>query len=295
MVTIVNDYYTPSNTYSMYEGMSISDAANYMVLECNNAIHDLEMDILLTEHAYLLENGYEIEYINEEGEATKQGNGVIAKILQTIDKFIKFIKELWNKLITTISEKLSMVVASFVKLGLNQKKVKEVEGVIDVNQVKITLSATPKFGIAELPSKAAELLSSNIMMKALNAASSGNYGIYDEYVDNAQSDVLINSDVLNTAADVVFNYRKHINTIKTTQKECIKVLEEKKKELKNSKNKNVNPDTISGMMNDINKQLKWNSNVSKDLVRIVNLMFTNGVKIVKKALSTYNTKTKKIN
>ena len=93
---IVNVISSQSSGYTNpnpFPGMSLAEACGMAQAYTADALNEMNMSILLNEHAYLLENGTEIQYVNEANYQLKE------KIKGAIDKVTKTVSDMWDKLI----------------------------------------------------------------------------------------------------------------------------------------------------------------------------------------------------
>lgn len=89
MVSFIESSFYESNEYA---NMPLSEACYEASIQLNEAVNDLYTSTLLDEHAFLIENGYEIDYVNE---ADKESFG--DKLGKLKDKIVRVIKIWWKK------------------------------------------------------------------------------------------------------------------------------------------------------------------------------------------------------
>ncbi len=274
MITIIN---TPS---SMYEGMSMADAASQMVLEANNVIHEFEMDVLLSEHAYLYENACEVEYFVE-NKITDAGKGLLEKAHAAIDKVRQIIKELWGRLVDWVTTKVTEIKKKFVAAGIKEKAVREVAANKDNDAVAKVIEAVEKsankwiFGISEDAFTAEGYISD--FVDADNAYAAGEF--FKKEQEGASENIDFR-DLFETAISYVYADAKIISQIKKAQKAADDELIKMKKEFTKVFTKKDDKDAHADVMAAVKTCLNSNTNVTRDKVKLYTMLTSESLKIV---------------
>ena len=122
---IVNVISSQSSGYTNpnpFPGMSLAEACGMAQAYTADALNEMNMSILLNEHAYLLENGTEIQYVNEANYQLKE------KIKTAIDKVSKTVSDMWDKLVNWVQDRVEDVRELLNKAGINKKKLDDIIG-----------------------------------------------------------------------------------------------------------------------------------------------------------------------
>ena len=122
IVNVVNGQSSGYTNPNPFPGMSLAEACGMAQAYTADALNEMNMSILLNEHAYLLENGTEIRYVNEANYQLKE------KIKDAIDKVSKTVSDMWDKLINWVQDRVEDVREAFRKASINKKKLDDIIG-----------------------------------------------------------------------------------------------------------------------------------------------------------------------
>lgn len=272
MITIIN---TPS---SMYEGMTIADAASQMVLEANNVIHEFEMDVLLSEHAYLYENACEVEYFVE-NKITDAGKNLVAKAQAAIEKVRKIIADLWNKLVDWVTTKVTEIKKKFVAVGIKKETV---QGIQSANKEKVqeivdAVANTENGWVLGVQNYTFE--KGDLIEDPLNDDKAKKAG---EFLAEIKETAQDNASVLGweNAIAYVYDSPKVLSNIKKDQHDADKVLNDMKKNAAKIFQKPDESELQQELINSIKVCLNSNTNVVRDKVKIYTMLVSNSIKVI---------------
>ena len=141
MITVVNENVVSSNPYP---GLNLAEACGQFALEMEQIMNEAQMDILLAEHAYLYENGVEVVYEAENGEANENGKAFKAKVLETIKALGKKIAEIWDKLVQWCKDRFNEFKAWFKKIGITKAHTDKASMLLGSVEVKLSKSSNMK-------------------------------------------------------------------------------------------------------------------------------------------------------
>ena len=153
-----------------YAECSLAEACFMAESNINEMCSDLEMSVLLNEHAFLLENGYEIEYmtLDEEAEllqeAKKSGwdkasetvSGLKNKVIIGIKKLIATISDVIDRFAIWASSKITQLFANLSILNKNAiedgyKRLTKDKVESDLlNKIAVKMKYTPKVSYGDL-------------------------------------------------------------------------------------------------------------------------------------------------
>lgn len=259
-----------------FPGMSLAEACGMLQAYTSDAINEMNMSILLNEHAYLLENGTEIEYVNEANYQLKE------KIKTAIDKVTKSVSDLWDKLVKWVQDRVEDVREKFNRMTINKKKCQDIiknwksdavfthkiSNYVDYDVLAAsvdTFSASTKFTVSDTKGASDEDPRAEIKK------------FHDKVVDK-NHEVQINASTLQDAFDVVFETdRSVLNNIRKAKAAAIKSLNDLKKKVKEN---NSDSDDKSEKLKDINATMRAVSALSSEFVKLYHLYISNNVEIL---------------
>lgn len=273
-----------------FPGMSLAEACGMLQAYTSDAINEMNMSILLNEHAYLLENGTEIEYVNEANYQLKE------KIKSAVDKVTKSVSDLWDKLVKWVQDRVEDVREKFNRLTINKKKCQDIiknwgsdarfkhkisnfvdkkaleDAVTAFNSIKVTRSRftdfdgekTSRKNVADQVDAAGGSLKTMISRKLKEVCVRENY------------EFTVDSSTLQDAFDVVFETdRSILVAIRKGKASAIKALNELK-----SKIKDEDADDKSDKLKEVNYSMRFISTMSSELIKLYHLYINNNVEIL---------------
>lgn len=264
-----------------FPGMSLAEACGMLQAYTSDAINEMNMSILLNEHAYLLENGTEIEYVNEANYQLKE------KIKTAIDKVTKSVSDLWDKLVKWVQDRVEDVREKFARLSVNKKKCQDIiKNWKDGSE--FTCKISKYVDIKALEAGADMLADTGSEIKGFNTsdfAKASDDNDTFEYANNKidtikkafkEKEVPINKQSLQDAFDVVFETdRSVLNKIRKGKAAAIKGLNDLKKQIKEEKD-----DDKSDKLKTANMCMRLISKLSSELVKAYHLYISNNVEIL---------------
>lgn len=273
MITVVSENNT--NT-APFPGMSLAEACSQVRYECAQIINECQMGILLNEHAFLYENGSEIQYVDEAGNENENGMKLKDKISENIMKAWNRISELWDKLIEYVSSRIDAIGDFMIKRGINKKAFDKAKD--------IYLSATTADGgdTIKLPviidfnafeSEYKSLYNEGDLSEAENK-------VWETYADTNGGEIKMTNEAITKAADFVFNKNTIVASIRAKKKEAEANIKESRKFVKAAKADNMK-DTLAKL----NSAIKVNSAIARDSVKVYHAHLANCVAIVRKVVS----------
>lgn len=264
-----------------FPGMSLAEACGMLQAYTSDAINEMNMSILLNEHAYLLENGTEIEYVNEANYQLKE------KIKTAIDKVTKSVSDLWDKLVKWVQDRVEDVREKFARLSINKKKCQDIiknwkdgseftckiSKYVDIKSIEAGAELLADAG-AELKNfKTSDFAKSDNDEADFEDANSTLNSIKKEL---KEKEIPINKQSLQEAFDVVFETdRSVLNKIRRGKAAAIKALNDLKKQIKEEKD-----DDKSDKLKNVNICMRLISKMSSELVKLYHLYISNNVEIL---------------
>ena len=256
-----------------FPGMSLAEACGMAQAYTADALNEMNMSILLNEHAYLLENGTEIQYVNEANYQLKE------KIKTAIDKVSKTVSDMWDKLVNWVQDRVEDVREFLNKARINKKKLDDIIGKWKDATFEKEFSDWVEKG--KLTAAVSSFISTNIDDSKV------------ENISNLKSDIRkavimvdgkfkarINKAELTFAEEIVFNTDRSVfNEIRKAKAAAMKVLNDTKKDIKEA-----NDDDKSDQLKAVNLKCRYISLASSELIKWYHSYVGQYVNVLKFAL-----------
>jgi len=281
MISVITNENVVSNPYP---GMSLAEACGQLMLETEQMVNELNMNILLTEHAYLYENGVEIEYVDEAGVENSKAAELKQKVVDFIHKIGQKISELWDKLIEWVTQRIDEVATAFKRMSITKDKfnkakeaLNKIQGVYLKDVVKYDVNYDKFLGEYE------GLFNMGTGFEAgrEGADKEGNMlNVYERYVKPVYtghgSDIAIDVAAFEAAGEVVFSKDKILKDIKDCKKKANAEIEKLKKQARAAK-----AEDMSEELNKLTFAAKNNSKIAKDCSRVYHAYLSNQIAIIR--------------
>ena len=256
-----------------FPGMSLAEACGMAQAYTADALNEMNMSILLNEHAYLLENGTEIQYVNEANYQLKE------KIKGAIDKVTKTVSDMWDKLITWVQDRVEDVREFFNKAGINKKKLDNIIANWS-NTAKYNKEITNWVEKEDLNKNVANFLAIDANNSNANAEASDVKMKIKKAVVTSKKNVEINKGILTHAENIVFNTDRTIfNEIRKSKATALKTLNDAKKDIREE-----NDEDKSDKLKAVNATCRYISLASSELIKWYHSYVGQYVEILKFAL-----------
>lgn len=261
-----------------FPGMSLAEACGMLQAYTSDAINEMNMSILLNEHAYLLENGTEIEYVNEANLQLKE------KIKSAVDKVTKSVSDLWDKLVKWVQDRVEDVREKFNRMSINKKKCQDIiknwkSGSMFSHKISTYVDKDALRSAVDVFQSADKM---NIANGKVNAASA-NVSKSDiakklsDKIVKKNYEIPIDNTTLQEAFDVVYETdRSILNDIRKAKAAAIKSLNDLKKDVK----ENDSGDDKSEKLKNINTAMRVVSMFSSELIKLYHQYVGNNVELL---------------
>ena len=257
-----------------FPGMSLAEACGMAQAYTADALNEMNMSILLNEHAYLLENGTEIQYVNEANYQLKE------KIKTAIDKVSKTVSDMWDKLVNWVQDRVEDVRELLNKAGINKKKLDDIIGKWqpDATFEKEFSDWVEK---GKLSAAVSSFISTNIDDSKVENISNLKSDIRKAVImGDGKFKARINKAELTFAEEIVFNTDRSVfNEIRKAKAAAMKVLNDTKKDIKEA-----NDDDKSDQLKAVNLKCRYISLASSELIKWYHSYVGQYVNILKFAL-----------
>lgn len=263
-----------------FPGMSLAEACGMAQAYTADALNEMNMSILLNEHAYLLENGSEIEYVNEANYQLKE------KIKSAIDKVTKTVSDMWDKLVNWVAQRVEDVREKLGKMSVNKKKLDDIiknwedagnhsfekEFSDWVEKGKLEAAVASQLAMTNITKIARDGTDISQLKKDIRAMCvNDNHG---------KANVTINKTVLQDAEEVVFNTdRTMFNDIRKAKANAIKRLNETKSDIKENDDEDK-----ADKLKLVNAKCRVVSAISSELIKWYHAYVSQNVKLLNYAI-----------
>lgn len=256
-----------------FPGMSLAEACGMAQAYTADALNEMNMSILLNEHAYLLENGTEIQYVNEANYQLKE------KIKGAIDKVTKTVSDMWDKLITWVQDRVEDVREFFNKAGINKKKLDNI--IANWNSdASYNKEITDYVKVDKLTSSVSSFLAIDANNSNTHFEDSDLKKSIKTAVTELKHNVIVNKSELTTAENIVFNTDRTIfNSIRKAKATALKTLSDAKKDIREE-----NDEDKSDKLKAVNATCRYISTASSELIKWYHSYVSQNVEILKFAL-----------
>ena len=268
MISVVNTNGTATMS-NPYSGMSLSEACESFMLETNNIANDLEMNILLNEHLYLYENGVEISYVNEDGEVNGKGKELLEKVKMAWEQFAQKVSNLWDSLITHVTEFGNKVLQALLKAGINKDDAIVATKVLkDLDNDKLPLfkGKTVKYDYQYL-----EKYFNNAIVSPTNGNSPDDY----KPIKAEDMEYNVTSEAFARACSEIFDKKFTLKEIRKAKDEANKAFKKVIGDLKKS------DEDYSKILESSKNCINTNNRIMKDAIKAYNTKFAETVSIVR--------------
>ena len=277
MITVIDQ-----PTLNLYEGMSISEALDNMVIGVYEACNEFTMDCLLTEHAYLYENATEITYVNEDGSENSNGVSLKEKFFAAVDKVKTMFSELFKKIIDFIAEHTEGIRRKMASIGLTEKKVNSAIEYIKANNVEFAVETGGWATKGKIEGYINAGIGSFIKDSDADHPSFGPgayLGKVSEEIKQTSTRKNIEVREITDAVEVVLKTTL-LSDIKKARKEADDALNSLKKDIKSDRG----AENFGERLGRANDALKSNANLVKDLIKIFNKFYLANAAILSKLI-----------
>lgn len=256
-----------------FPGMSLAEACGMAQAYTADALNEMNMSILLNEHAYLLENGTEIQYVNEANYQLKE------KIKGAIDKVSKTVSDMWDKLVNWVQDRVEDVREFLNKAGINKKKLDDIIGKWKDATFEKEFSDWVEKG--KLTAAVSSFISTNIDDSKVENISNLKSDIRKAVImGDGKFKATINKAELTFAEEIVFNTDRSVfNEIRKAKAAAMKVLNDTKKDIKEA-----NDDDKSDQLKAVNLKCRYISLASSELIKWYHSYVGQYVNVLKFAL-----------
>lgn len=270
----------PAVVQNPFPGMNLAEACNAVEVAVIEACNDFEMNVLLTEHAYLYANGTEMQYVDEAGQLNEKAAAIKEKAIELVKFCGQKLNELWEKAKEWVLSTIANFKAAIAKRGITDK-----------HASYILANWRTMFGIAptlKVTYTVDNSFTNSGEYRALmnNKDSSADYTsgeVVDMYVKRGESTKKITPAEFGNAVDAVVNKSSSLlKAINTAKKDANDEINAEIKTVKQAKE-----DGFQDKITNLKKSLKINTRITNDLIKVYHMYVNQQVAIASTVLNSY--------
>lgn len=258
-----------------YPGMSLAEACSSLELTVSEACNDFQMNILLTEHAYLYANGSEMDYMDEAGNLNEKAAALKEKAGELVSFCQGKIMELWDKLTEWFASAVENFKAALTKRSISEK---------DFNLVKSHASevfAEPIEMKAEYAVSADFLNSRNYSEMMAKSASDGIMDAVEYFVKKGENTISVKPDDFEFAYKMVFS-NEILKKIRDAKKEVNTTLKEQIAQIKKAQKSDDFQSQVAGLKG----AMKANVATTNSLIRVYHMYINQKIAILRVVMNS---------
>lgn len=268
-----------------YPGMNLAEACNAMEIFTLEATNEFQMDVLLSEHAYLYANGSEVSYVDEAGNLSEKGKALKEKAMAMIHAIGKKLSELWEKLAEWVSQRMTEVKAAFAKASMSEKNINAVRFNFDELFPDGVETNAVKYSVSD------EFLNGGwraYIHKDADITKENASEFFDHFVTKNPGAITIDKRLFDDANAVVF-ITSGANLLMKQIKEEKKKSNDSIKEMINQV-KSAKPDDMDELIAGLKDTIVSNNRITKEAIKVYHLYVTMYISILKAVMSTKEAK-----
>lgn len=275
MISVINT--EPEVTSDLYSGMNLAEACNAMELSVMEIVNEFYMGILLTEHAYLYENGVEMEYVDEAGNLNDRAKDLKAKAINMVTSAGKWVLALFDKAIENVSNAIAGFKNNIAKAGIRAS---------DINSILNNSSAV--FADDMVVAKVSRYVDPSFTQTGRFADLFRNYKQTDEerespyemYVTIGEKKINVDSGIFKAAWEAI-----NSNHIKNSIKEAKRSANDGIKD-QITRIKKMDREGMESEIADLKRAMIGNKNIAKALVRVYNDYTNQQIAIIRATMNS---------
>lgn len=254
MITVIEETKDEVLDCGKYAEMNLAEACHQFEIDNIQLVNEFEMSVLLSEHAYLMENGKEIEYVTEaEKGAFKE------KVVGMLSKAGEAISELFNRLINWVVSHVQEVTTWLAEKSISKKHIEKAKEALGAKSIKGKMKYTIKDEFF------ADVEGEKIFKEPIDSW----FDNLDNKIDlvskyeEAGKEIDITAAVLDDAKDIIFNSKNILKKIKDAKNSANKSIKEAIKRVKSE-----DPDNVGEVIQRYKACINYNSKAARDCIKI---------------------------
>lgn len=275
MISVINT--EPEVISNPFPGMNLAEACNAAEISVMEIMNEFHMGVLLTEHAYLYENGVEIEYVDEAGNLNERAANLKAKAIEAVKAAGRKIAELFDKALQWVVNVAENVKIAMKKAGIRPSDVSYIANNFDIvfSDGPIPLSVN-----CIIDDKFFKEDSLRDAMKNEKQVNENRVDPYEKYVTVEDNTIDIDKEVFNTAWANI-NDKRVINSIKEAKRNANQRINDKITEIKKIGHEDMNEE-IAGLKG----AMRANTKATASLIKVYHAYMNQQIAIVRAVMNS---------
>ena len=275
MISVINT--EPEVISNPFPGMNLAEACNAAEISVMEIMNEFHMGVLLTEHAYLYENGVEIEYVDEAGNLNERAANLKATAIEAVKAAGRWVAEMFDKALQWVIKVAGDVKIAMKKAGIRPSDVSYIANNFDIvfSDGPIPLSVN-----CIIDDKFFKEDSLRDAMKNEKQVNENRVDPYEKYVTVEDNTIDINKEVFNTAWANI-NDKRIINSIKEAKRNANQRINDKITEIKKVGHEDMNEE-IAGLKG----AMKANAKATTSLIKVYHAYMNQQIAIVRAVMNS---------
>lgn len=275
MISVINT--EPEVISNPFPGMNLAEACNAAEISVMEIMNEFHMGVLLTEHAYLYENGVEIEYVDEAGNLNERAANLKAKAIEAVKAAGRKIAELFDKALQWVVNVAENVKIAMKKAGIRPSDVGYIANNFDTVFSDGPIPVTVNCIIDDKFFKEDSLRDT---MKNEKQVNENRVDPYEKYVTVEDNTIDIDKEVFNTAWANI-NDKRVINSIKEAKRNANQRINDKIATIKKIGHEDMNEE-IAGLKG----AMRANTKATASLIKVYHAYMNQQIAIVRKVMNS---------
>lgn len=275
MISVINT--EPEVISNPFPGMSLAEACSAAEISVMEIMNEFHMGILLTEHAYLYENGVEMEYVDEAGNLNERAANLKTKAIEAVMAAGRKIAEVFDKALEWLANAAESAKIALQKAGIRPADVNHIISNFDsvfsddniVAKVKCTVD--PSF---------TQVGAFSSFMRTANQTGEDRQDPYEKYVTDGENTIKINSGVFKAAWDAI-NSNALKTAIVSAKKSANAGIKDQITRIKKMDREGMNEE-ISGLKD----SMKANTRAATSLIKVYHAYMNQQIAIVRAVMNS---------
>lgn len=275
MISVINT--EPEVISNPFPGMNLAEACNAAEISVMEIMNEFHMGVLLTEHAYLYENGVEIEYVDEAGNLNESAANLKATAIEAVKAAGRWVAEMFDKALQWVVKVAGDVKIAMKKAGIRPSDVGYIANNFDTvfSDGPIPLSVN-----CIIDDKFFKEDSLRDVMKNEKQVNENRVDPYEKYVTVEDNTIDIDKEVFNTAWANI-NDKRVINSIKEAKRNANQRINDKIATIKKIGHEDMNEE-IAGLKG----AMKANAKATTSLIKVYHAYMNQQIAIVRAVMNS---------
>lgn len=275
MISVINT--EPEVISNPFPGMNLAEACNAAEISVMEIMNEFHMGVLLTEHAYLYENGVEIEYVDEAGNLNERAANLKAKAIEAVKAAGRKIAELFDKALEWVASAAESAKIALQKAGIRSADVNHIINNFDAVFSDDNIVAKVKCTVDPSFTQSSAFIG---FMRTAKQIGEERQDPYEKYVTVGEKTIEINSGVFKAAWDAI-NSSALKNSITSAKKSANTGIKDQITRIKKMGHEDMNEE-ISGLKD----AMRANTKAAASLIKVYHAYMNQQIAIVRAVMNS---------